>query len=191
MVTLANQRDDDWPISKYQETPAANQPLPTPCLCSKLINTAVNLGSGLRALLKTPLCWMRPEPWLELAIKHLYAFALLWTSYSLSFGDSDSGHTLATAQSKEAEPRPWGGGLGCEPQWTPRICCPAPRLPQVGFLQPTCPAFQEAELGPGHRDPRTSWDPECCLSASSSPGALSMGTSFLQGCGNFLKFIYF
>ena len=24
--------------------------------------------------------------------KALYAFALLWTSYSLSFGDSDSGH---------------------------------------------------------------------------------------------------
>ena len=24
--------------------------------------------------------------------KPLYAFALLWTSYSLSFGDSDSGH---------------------------------------------------------------------------------------------------
>ena len=106
-------------------------------------------------------------------------------------GTRTLGITLATAQSKEAEPRPWGGGLGCEPQWTPRICCPAPRLLQVGFLQPTCPAFQEAELGPGHRDPRTSWDPECCLSASSSPGALSMGTSFLQGCGNFLKFIYF
>ena len=47
MITLANQKDDNWPISKYQETPAANQPLPTPCLCSKLINTAVNLGSGL------------------------------------------------------------------------------------------------------------------------------------------------
>ena len=47
MITLANQRDDDWPISKYQETPAASQPLPTPCLCSKLINPAVNLGSGL------------------------------------------------------------------------------------------------------------------------------------------------
>ena len=28
----------------------------------------------------------------ELAIKPLYAFALLWMSYSLSFGDSDSGH---------------------------------------------------------------------------------------------------
>ena len=89
MVTLANQRDDDWPISKYQETPAANQPLPTPCLCSKLINTAVLL---LRALLKTPLHWMRWELWLELAIKPLYAFALLWTSYSLSFWDLDSGH---------------------------------------------------------------------------------------------------
>ena len=71
MVTLANQRDNDWPISKYQETPAANQPLPTPCLCSKLINTAVNLGSGLllystvldvtgalaQAGNKTPLCF--------------------------------------------------------------------------------------------------------------------------------------
>ena len=78
MVTLANkrdgnsgQRDDDWPISKYQETPAANQPLPTPCLCSKLINTAVNLGWGsgqdstaldetgalARAGNKTPLCF--------------------------------------------------------------------------------------------------------------------------------------
>ena len=89
MITLANQRDDNWPISKYQETPAANQPLPTPCLCSKLINSAV---LGLGALVKTPLCWMRWEPWLELAIKPLYAFALLWTSYSLSFGDSDSGH---------------------------------------------------------------------------------------------------
>ena len=27
--------------------------------------------------------------------KTLYAFALLWTSYSLSFGDSDSGHNIA------------------------------------------------------------------------------------------------
>ena len=26
--------------------------------------------------------------------KALYAFALLWTSYSLSFGDSDSGHNI-------------------------------------------------------------------------------------------------
>ena len=26
--------------------------------------------------------------------KPLYAFALLWTSYSLSFGDSDSGHNI-------------------------------------------------------------------------------------------------
>ena len=84
LITLANQRDDDWPISKYQETPAANQPLPTPCLCSKLINTAVNLGSGLSSRLH----------WLELAIKPLYVFALLWMSYSLSFGDSDSGHNI-------------------------------------------------------------------------------------------------
>ena len=27
--------------------------------------------------------------------KPLYAFALLWTSYSLSFGDSDSGHNTS------------------------------------------------------------------------------------------------
>ena len=47
MITLANQRDDNWPISKYQETLAANQPLPTSRLCSKLMNTAVNLGLGL------------------------------------------------------------------------------------------------------------------------------------------------
>ena len=26
--------------------------------------------------------------------KPLYVFALLWTSYSLSFGDSDSGHNI-------------------------------------------------------------------------------------------------
>ena len=38
MITLANQRDDNWPFNKYQKTPAANQPLPTPCLCSKLLN---------------------------------------------------------------------------------------------------------------------------------------------------------
>ena len=88
MVTLANQRDD-WPISKYQETPAANQPLPTPCLCSKLINIAVNLGLGLSQD-STALDEMGALA--ELAIKPLYAFALLWMSYSLSFGDSDSGH---------------------------------------------------------------------------------------------------
>ena len=35
---------------------------------------------------------MRWEPWLELEIKSLYAFGLLWMSYYLSFGDSDSGH---------------------------------------------------------------------------------------------------
>ena len=89
MITLANQRDDDWPISKYQEPPAANQPLPTPCLCSKLINTAVNLGSGLlfySTLLDVTGALARASN------KSLYAFALLWMSYSLSFGDSDTGH---------------------------------------------------------------------------------------------------
>ena len=85
MITLANQRDGNWPISKYQETPAANQPLPTPCLCSKLINTAVNLGSGL-LFYSTELDVARASN------KPLYAFALLWMSYSLSFGDSDTGH---------------------------------------------------------------------------------------------------
>ena len=88
MITLASQRDDDWPISKYQETPAANQPLPTPCLCSKLINTAVNLGSGLlfySTVLDVTGALARASN------KSLYAFALLWMSYSLSFGDSDTG----------------------------------------------------------------------------------------------------
>ena len=65
MITLPNQRDDDWPISKYQETSAANQPLPTPCLRSKLINPAVNLARGSCS---TPLCWTWREPWLELAV---------------------------------------------------------------------------------------------------------------------------
>ena len=37
---------------------------------------------------------------------------------------------LAIAQSKEAEPRSLGSGLGCEPQQTPNICCPPP---------PSCP----------------------------------------------------
>ena len=91
MVTLANQRDDDWPISKYQETPAASQPLPTPCLCSKLINPAVNLGSGL-------LCYSTvldvTGDLAQASSKPVYAFALLWTSYSLSFGDSDTGHNI-------------------------------------------------------------------------------------------------
>ena len=89
MITLANQRANDWPISKYQETPAANQPLPTPCLCSKLINTAVIQGSGLlfySTVLDVTGALARASN------KPLYAFALLWTSYSLSFGDSDSGH---------------------------------------------------------------------------------------------------
>ena len=35
---------------------------------------------------------MKHGSWLELVNKPLYAFALLWTSYSLSFGDLDSGH---------------------------------------------------------------------------------------------------
>ena len=91
MVTLANQRDDDWPISKYQETPAASQPLPTPCLCSKLINPAVNLGSGL-------LCYSTvldvTGDLAQASSKPLYAFALLWMSYSLSFGDSDTGQNI-------------------------------------------------------------------------------------------------
>ena len=89
MITLANQRDDNWPISKCQETPAANQPLPPPCLCSKLINTAVNLGSGLlfySTVLDVTGALARASN------KPLYAFALLWMSYSLSFGDSDTGH---------------------------------------------------------------------------------------------------
>ena len=88
MITLANQRDDNWPISKYQETPAASQPLPTPCLCSKLINTAVNLGSGL--LLHSTVLDVAGAL-AELEIKPLHAFALLRTSCSLSFGDLDSG----------------------------------------------------------------------------------------------------
>ena len=89
MITLANQRDDNWPISKYQETPAANQPLPTPCLCSKLINTAVNLGLGL-LFYSTVLDVTRALA--RASNKPLHAFASLWTSYSLSFGDSDTGH---------------------------------------------------------------------------------------------------
>ena len=91
MITLANQRDDNWPISKYQETPAANQPLPTPCLCSKLINTAVNLGSGLlfySTVLDVTGALARASN------KPLYAFALLWMSYSLSFGDLDTGQNI-------------------------------------------------------------------------------------------------
>ena len=88
MITLANQRDDDWLISKYQETPAANQPLPTPCLCSKLINTTVNLGSGL--LFYSTVLDMTGAL-ARASNKSLYAFALLWMSYSLSFGDSDTG----------------------------------------------------------------------------------------------------
>ena len=87
MITLANQRDDDWPISKYQETPEASQPLPTPCPCSKLINPAVNLGLGLLStVLDVAGALARASN------KPFYAFALLWMSYSLSFGDSDSGH---------------------------------------------------------------------------------------------------
>ena len=89
MTTLANQRDDNWPINKYQKTPAANQPLPTPCLCSKLTNTAVNLGSGL--LLSSTVLDVTGAL-ARASSKPLYAFALLWTSYSLSFGDSDTGH---------------------------------------------------------------------------------------------------
>ena len=93
MITLANQRDNNWPISKYQETPAANQSLPTPCFCSKLINTAVNLGSGL--LLSSTVLDVTGAL-ARASSKPLYAFALLWTSYSLSFGDSDSGHNSQT-----------------------------------------------------------------------------------------------
>ena len=81
----------NWPISKCQETPAANQPLPPPCLCSKLINTAVNLGSGLlfySTVLDVTGALARASN------KPLYAFALLWMSYSLSFGDLDSGHNI-------------------------------------------------------------------------------------------------
>ena len=91
MITLANQRDDNWPISKYQETPAANQPLPTPCLCSKLINAAVNLGSGL-LFSSTVLDVTRALA--RASNKPLYAFALLWMSYSLSSGDSDTVHNI-------------------------------------------------------------------------------------------------
>ena len=91
MITLANQRDDNWPISKYQETPAANQPLPTPCLCSKLINTTVNLGSGL--LFYSTVLDMTGAL-ARASNKPLYAFALLWMSYSLSFGDSDTGQNI-------------------------------------------------------------------------------------------------
>ena len=90
---LANQRDDNWPISKYQETPAANQPLPTPCLCSKLINTAVHLGSGL--LFYSTVSDVTGARACA-SNKPLYAFALLWMSYSLSFGDSDTGHNSDT-----------------------------------------------------------------------------------------------
>ena len=89
MITLANQRDDNWPINKYQKTPAANQPLPTPCLCSKLINTAVHLGSGL--LFYSTVSDVTGARACA-SNKPLYAFALLWMSYSLSFGDSDTGH---------------------------------------------------------------------------------------------------
>ena len=91
MITLANQRDDNWPISKYQETPADNQPLPTPCLCSKLINVAVNLGSGL-LFYSTVLDVTRALA--RASNKPFYAFALLWMSYSLSFGDLDTGQNI-------------------------------------------------------------------------------------------------
>ena len=55
----------------------------------KPINTAVNLGSGLLSD-----STVLDETWAltRASNKPLYVFALLWTSYSLSFGDSDSGH---------------------------------------------------------------------------------------------------
>ena len=93
MITLANQRDDNWPISKYQETPAANQPLPTLCLCSKLINKYC-CKSGLGALAPLHCIGCGGGPWLKLEIKPLHAFALPRTPCSLSFGDSDSGQNI-------------------------------------------------------------------------------------------------
>ena len=92
--------DDNWPISKYQETPAANQPLPTPCLCSKLINAAVNLGSGL-LFSSTVLDVTRALA--RASNKPLYAFALLWMSYSLSFGDSDTGQNIMSEGNKNVQ----------------------------------------------------------------------------------------
>ena len=35
--------------------------------------------------------------------KTLYAFALLWTSYSVSFGDSDSGHNNTSSDFGKSE----------------------------------------------------------------------------------------
>ena len=99
MITLANQRDGNWPISKYQETPAANQPLPTPCPCSKLINTAVHLGSGL-LFCSTVLDMTRALA--RASDKPLYAFALLWMSYSLSFGDLDFRHNKPRSSALQA-----------------------------------------------------------------------------------------
>ena len=86
---LANQRDDNWPISKYQETPAANQPSPTPCPCSKLINPAVNLGSGLLSTVLDVIGALA-----RASKKPLYAFALLWTSYLSVLGTQTLGITV-------------------------------------------------------------------------------------------------
>ena len=67
-----------------------SQSLSTSCTKNHLYKSSCD--SELGALIKIPLRWMRWEPWFELAIKPLYAFALLWTSNSLRFGDSDFGH---------------------------------------------------------------------------------------------------
>ena len=52
------------------------------------------MGFRTRGPCRIPLCWMKPGPWLELVINPFMLFALLWMSYSLSFGDSDSGHNI-------------------------------------------------------------------------------------------------
>ena len=87
---LVNTRKPLQPIkiSQLVKTRKLLQPLPT--LCSKTYKYCCK--SGLGAPYSTPLHWMWQEPQLELEIKPLHAFALLWTSYSLSFGDLDSGH---------------------------------------------------------------------------------------------------
>ena len=92
-----------------------------------------------------------------------------------------------------AGPPPSLCGLKRELQQPPSTCCPpSSPTPLKGSISPsTCPASQEAEAGrgsycragPAHREHRNLPGPRLlptCLPASSSPRALSVGTSFLS-----------
>ena len=91
--------------------------------------------------------------------------------------------------------RPHQGSWGGELEWGPSSS-PAPDAPctppHEGLRQPTCPASQEPEprrgsccsARPGFSELGKSWDPGCCLPASSSSRALSVDTLFPQVGGN-------